>query len=211
MAKPPIWRYARVLKSPRAPLSWRGRGAKNLAALLIALANDNQKVAGVTNLRRLMQDGDQKVVFSIKGEDMKEFAEKAKDFGVLYVTVKHKLMDAGTYEIITRASDTQMINHIMERMGYPAPAMEDAAAKKTSARALSVRSYRERGRGATETPTEPATATVTEKRSDREATAARESLKPKLGDLKVQAEEQAAARKVEKAVKTALNKAAPER
>ena len=36
-------------------LKLAGLGAKNLAALLIALANDNQKLAGKTNLKRLIQ------------------------------------------------------------------------------------------------------------------------------------------------------------
>ena len=37
-------------------LKLAGLGAKNLAALLIALANDNQKLAGKTNLKRLIHD-----------------------------------------------------------------------------------------------------------------------------------------------------------
>ncbi|MBQ9721620.1 MAG: hypothetical protein IJV64_13145, partial [Oscillospiraceae bacterium] len=36
-----------------------GLGAKNLGALLIALAIDNQKLAGKTTLKRLIQDGDE--------------------------------------------------------------------------------------------------------------------------------------------------------
>jgi hypothetical protein len=178
-----------------------GLGAKNLAALLIAVANDNQKVAGVTNLRRLMQDGDQKVVFSVKADDMKEFAEKAKDFGVLYVTVKHKGMDTDTFEIITRASDAQMINHIMERMGYPAPAREDAAAKKAEPRVPSERSSKERGRGATETPTE----------STAKKTSSRKSIKPTLNGMRQKSEVLDKRNRAREAVKTALNKAAPER
>ena len=39
-------------------LKLAGLGAKNLAALLIALANDNQKLAGKTNLKRLIHDGE---------------------------------------------------------------------------------------------------------------------------------------------------------
>ena len=52
-------------------LKLAGLGAKNLAALLIALANDNQKLAGKTNLKRLIHDGEEltifpdKVVFSV--------------------------------------------------------------------------------------------------------------------------------------------------
>lgn len=40
-----------------------GLGAKNLAALLIALANDNQKLAGKTNLKRLIHDGEELTIF----------------------------------------------------------------------------------------------------------------------------------------------------
>ena len=40
-------------------LKLAGLGAKNLAALLIALANDNQKLAGKTNLKRLIHDGEE--------------------------------------------------------------------------------------------------------------------------------------------------------
>ena len=47
-----------------------GLGAKNLAALLIALANDNQKLAGKTNLKRLIHDGEELTIFSVKKEDL---------------------------------------------------------------------------------------------------------------------------------------------
>ena len=46
-------------------------GAKNLAALLLALANDNQKIAGKTTLRKLLQSGDEIALFSINEKDLK--------------------------------------------------------------------------------------------------------------------------------------------
>ena len=42
-----------------------GLGAKNLAALLIAIAKDNPKLAGKTGLKRLIQDGEELTIFSI--------------------------------------------------------------------------------------------------------------------------------------------------
>ena len=51
-------------------LKLAGLGAKNLAALLIALANDNQKVAGKTTLKRLIQDREELTIFSIKEQDL---------------------------------------------------------------------------------------------------------------------------------------------
>ena len=52
-------------------LKLAGLGAKNRAALLIALANDNQKLAGKTNLKRLIHDGEELTIFSVKQEDLK--------------------------------------------------------------------------------------------------------------------------------------------
>jgi hypothetical protein len=62
----------------------------------------------------------------------------------------------GTVEIMAKAKDAKQINRIFERMGYPAPVKEDAAAKKENARAPSENSSKERGTGA-RASTEPAT------------------------------------------------------
>lgn len=51
-------------------LKLAGLGAKNLAALLIALANDEHKFAGKTTLKRLLRDGEELTIFSIKEEDL---------------------------------------------------------------------------------------------------------------------------------------------
>ena len=61
-----------------------GLGAKNLAALLIALANDNQKLSGKTNLKRLIHDGEELTIFSVKREDLKGFQMEAKRYGVRF-------------------------------------------------------------------------------------------------------------------------------
>ena len=66
-------------------LKLAGLGAKNLAALLIALANDNQKLAGKTNLKRLIHDGEELTIFSVKQEDLKGFQMEAKRYGVLFI------------------------------------------------------------------------------------------------------------------------------
>ena len=55
-------------------LKLAGLGAKNLAALLIALANDNQKLAGKTNLKRLIP-----IVNKVEKTGTVEIMAKAKD------------------------------------------------------------------------------------------------------------------------------------
>ena len=125
-----------------------GLGAKNLAALLIALANDNQKLSGKTNLKRLIHDGEELTIFSVKREDLKGFQMEAKRYGVLFYPIVNKVEKTGTVEIMAKARDAKQINRIFERMGYPAPVREDAAVKKENARAPSVSSLKERGTGA---------------------------------------------------------------
>ena len=124
-----------------------GLGAKNLAALLIAIAKDNPKLSGKTGLKRLIQDGEELTIFSVKQEDLKGFQMESKRYGVLFYPVINKVEKTGTVEIMAKAKDARQINRIFERMGYPAPVREDAA-KKASARAPSENSSKERGNGA---------------------------------------------------------------
>ena len=124
-----------------------GLGAKNLAALLIAIAKENPKLSGKTGLKRLIQDGEELTIFSVKQEDLKGFQMESKRYGVLFYPVINKVEKTGTVEIMAKAKDAKQINRIFERMGYPAPVREDAA-KKASARAPWSCSRTERGNGA---------------------------------------------------------------
>ena len=124
-----------------------GLGAKNLAALLIAIAKENPKLSGKTGLKRLIQDGEELTIFSVKQEHLKGFQMESKRYGVLFYPVINKVEKTGTVEIMAKAKDAKQINRIFERMGYPAPVREDAA-KKASARAPSENSSKERGNGA---------------------------------------------------------------
>ena len=71
-------------------LKLAGLGAKNLAALLIALANDNQKVAGKTTLKRLIQDREELTIFSINEQDLAAFKKESTQYGVLYYPIINK-------------------------------------------------------------------------------------------------------------------------
>ena len=178
-----------------------GLGAKNLAALLIAVANDNQKLAGKTTLKRLIQDGDELTIFSVKKEDLDGFRMEAKSYGVLYCPIINKMEDTGTVEIMAKAKDARQLNRIFERMGYPAPVKEeDAAAKKADARAPSGNSYKERGTGA-KASTERTTAKADE----------RPSVKGRLAAYKAAADAAEKAAPAKEAVKVAVQKITPER
>ena len=127
-------------------LKLAGLGAKNLAALLIALANDNQKVAGKTTLKRLIQDREELTIFSINEQDLAAFKKESTQYGVLYYPIINKAEKTGTVEIMAKAKDARQINRILERMGISVPTrQEDEAAKKEVSRVPSGEKSRECG------------------------------------------------------------------
>ena len=172
-----------------------GLGAKNLAALLIALANDNQKLAGKANLKRLIHDGEELTIFSVKKEDLAGFHGEAKRYGVLYYPTVNKVENTGMVEIMAKARDAKQINRIFERMGYPAPAQEDASAKKAKARDPSDNSSRERGTGAK---------AFTEQ--DTTEGKLRPSVKSKLAAIKAESQATDKTPPVQEVVKAAIHK-----
>ena len=156
-----------------------------LAALLIAIAKDNPKLAGKTGLKRLIQDGEELTIFSIKQDDLKGFQMESKRYGVLFYPIVNKVEKTGTVEIMAKAKDAKQINRIFERMGYPAPVQSDARNQRP--RAPSENSFRERGSGA-RTSTEMDKPSVREKvkalKAELEAARRREPVIPvKENDL----------------------------
>ena len=152
-----------------------------------------------TNLKRLIHDGEELTIFSVKQEDLKGFQMEAKRYGVLFYPIINKVEKTGTVEIMAKARDAKQINRIFERMGYPAPVKEDAAAKKENARAPSENSSKERGTGA-RASTEPAA----------EKADARPSVRSRLMALQAAAERDGTA-PTKDTVREAIQKAMPTR
>lgn len=109
-------------------------GAKNLAALVMALLKDNEKLAGKTNLKRLLRDGKELKVIPLSEEKRAAFSAEAKRYGVLFSVIHNK--ESGDIDVLVRAEDAAKINRIFERIGYNglSEPTEDAA-KKQAARA----------------------------------------------------------------------------
>ncbi|MEI3148270.1 MAG: PcfB family protein [Merdibacter sp.] len=160
-------------------LKLAGLGAKNLAALLIALANDNQKVAGKTTLKRLIQDREELTIFSINEQDLTAFKGETQ-YGVLYYPIINKAEKTGTVEIMAKAKDARQINRILERMGIAVPTrQEDEAAKKEVSRVPSGEKSREYG-----IDTRAATGTMTSDPKQRPSVRKKmEALKAKQAQL----------------------------
>lgn len=98
-----------------------GLGAKNLAALLLALLKDNKKLKGKTNIGRLLHEDKPLSIFHVKKADISEFHRLAQKYGVLYTAIYNRTKDKGLCDVMVKAEDAVKVNRIMEMMEYPTP------------------------------------------------------------------------------------------
>ena len=106
------------------------RGAKNLAALLYALAKDQKKLYGKVNMNRLLSEQRPIEVLPLRTEDFDEFKRRAKKVGLLFSTILYKKGDAPYLEILTNIDHLSQANYILEQMGYQPKQLEDVQPKK---------------------------------------------------------------------------------
>ncbi len=107
-----------------------GLGAKNLAALLIAIMQDNQKTQGKTNIQKLIKENKQLCILQIDKNDLSKFNGEAKKYGVLYTAIADKTGDSNLVDIIAKHEDVGRLNYIMEKMGCPIPANDEIAEER---------------------------------------------------------------------------------
>lgn len=124
-----------------------GLGAKNLAAILVALAKEEEKTHGPTHLTRLLRSGEELKLLPIKSEDLRQFRQLAKEYGVLFCPIKNKSLDNGLNDILFPASAAASVNRVLEHMGYPVPWEKAVEVKKEAARGRSGSASQTRGHG----------------------------------------------------------------
>ena len=124
-----------------------GLGAKNLAALLVALAKEEEKTHGPTRLTRLLRSGEELKLLPIKSEDLRQFRRFAKEYGILFCPIKNKSLDNGLNDILFPASAAASVNRVLEHMGYPVPREKAVEVKKEAARGRSGSASQTRGHG----------------------------------------------------------------
>ena len=60
-------------------------GIKNVAALLIALAQADRQIIGKTSIKKLTKDPSPAMVLPLKAKDVEQFSKLAKEYGVPYL------------------------------------------------------------------------------------------------------------------------------
>lgn len=98
-----------------------GLGAKNLAAIIMALLQEDNKLQGKTNLKQLLKSDKPLCILQIKEQDIHKFNKEAKKYGVLFTAVADKTHQSKFCDIIAKQEDVAKLNYIMEKMGYESP------------------------------------------------------------------------------------------
>ena len=102
-----------------------GLGAKNLAAIIVALLKDESRMQGKTNLKQLLKSDKPLCILQIEEADLKKFNSEAKKYGVLFTAVSDKTNNTGLCDVIAKQEDVTKLNYIMEKLGYTAPSAEE--------------------------------------------------------------------------------------
>ena len=137
------------IQATESAVKLAGSALKNVAALLLALKRQDNKVVGQTNAKRLARDPAPAVVIPIKAEDKAKFQKLAKEFGVLYFFAQKKGNDNGMLNVVSNENYAALLNAIMQQLGYPIPQkeQEEDTQKKAKSRAPQKKSSPERGSG----------------------------------------------------------------
>ena len=128
------------------------RGAKNLAALLYALAKDQKKLYGKVSMNRLLSEQRPIEVLPLRTEDFDEFKRRAKKVGLLFAAVEDKKGDAPYLDVLTNIDHLSQANYILEQMGYQPKQPEDAQPKKAQTPARQESSLQKQRSGLTQGP-----------------------------------------------------------
>lgn len=110
-----------------------GLGAKNLAVLLTLYLREGHQFKGETNLKKLLKEGKEIRVFCLDKDNLAEFKQHTKDYGIVYSALEQKNDDSRIVDVLVKAEDTPRVNRILEKMKYPLPSEEkaDEQAKKS--------------------------------------------------------------------------------
>ena len=97
-----------------------GSGAKNIAVLLYTIMKNKEQTSGKSKLSSMLKSGKPLTIFTVKKDDLANFQQEAKRYGILYcalVDKKDKSKD-GIVDIVVRKEDSARINRIVERFKF---------------------------------------------------------------------------------------------
>lgn len=94
-------------------------GAVNIAALLVAVLRNEKQIAGKTDINKMLQEGKPLTTFPLESTKMKDFADLAKQYGMMFSLVRDP-QNADTVDVIIKQEDAGIANQIREKIGATA-------------------------------------------------------------------------------------------
>ena len=95
-----------------------GSMAKNFGVMLYAMSKDTNKVSkGRVRLSRMLKDGSDLTMFSIKKESYQDFKKEAKKYRIAYSAIfnKNEKTSDGLIDLVVREQDARRVNRVVER------------------------------------------------------------------------------------------------
>jgi len=105
-------------------------GFKNSLALALAYAKENPKVRGKTSLDRLLRENKELKVIPIKTEDVSQFKEYARQYGVLFAVIKDKSAQGERMSASSTASMSRWVTTFRKRRDRPTEKKRPPAIRK---------------------------------------------------------------------------------
>jgi hypothetical protein len=99
-----------------------GTGAKELLTFLAAALKSNNstlKPKGKARLASMLKSGKALEIFSVKERDLQQFAQGAKQYGIVYSLLRNKKTSPdGLCDIMVKADDAPKISRLVERFKF---------------------------------------------------------------------------------------------
>lgn len=108
-----------MVESTKLLLKGTGKGAVRSLALLAAVMKSQHRTKGAVRLSALLQSGTPLEIFTLPVDQLAQWHQHAKEYGVLYTVIRSKDLD-GQLDLVIRQEDAARVTRIMERFSLGA-------------------------------------------------------------------------------------------
>ena len=110
-----------MLSSGEVAVRLGGSALKNLLALTMALAKNNQTISGKVNMTRMLRETRDLRLFPMSPEQYKQFQKHAKKQKILFSAIKDRDGRGKLVDVVMPVTELDRANVIFERMMYQGP------------------------------------------------------------------------------------------
>ncbi len=113
-----------MLSSGEVVVRLTGSALKNVLALTMALARNNQTISGKVNMTRMLQETRDLRLFPMSPEQYKQFKKHAKKQKILFSAIKDRDGRGKVIDVVMPVTELDRANLIFERIMYQGAARQ---------------------------------------------------------------------------------------